>query len=661
MRASFLAAGLLALGLAARPARTHAQTTPAKADDFFGSTKVWTIHLKLTAAAWDQMQPSRGPNFGFPGGKPIPPGGKPVPLGGKPPAPAKGPGKGGFGFDFTWVRGTVELGDRVYRDVGVRFKGNSTYMSSASTLKRPFKFDFNRFVEGQTPHGLTVVSLGNNAFDPTQLREALSYEVYRVAGVPAPRTAFVKLYVTVEGKHDRAYAGLYTLIEAVNKRFLKRAFGSAGGLLLKPERIQGLPYFGADWARYEERYQPKTDAQRKAKRRLIAFTKLVNQGSDAAFRKEIGSFLDVDGFLRYLAASALMVNLDSFLGMGHNYYLYLDPKTDRFRFIPWDLNMSMGGFAMAGGADKQAEVSVLKPTLGPNQLIDRLLAIEDVNKAYRAYLEKMVATVFRPETLNPMIDAMTRATREAIALERKQAGKDPKGGFGGAMMLFLKTPDLKPFVARRVESVALQLAGKSAGFTPRLNFPGFGPKGPRGAPGFGLVNVLAPEILKAADTNRDGKVALDEWLDATGRLFKECDPRDTGAVTEKQLADGIGRLLPPPPGFGPPPKGPKGKDGGPPVFFFGPGPRIARSLMKEADRGQAGKVTRAQALEAAKRLFREADGNKDGRLDDKEVGVALGRLLPPRPFGGPPGFGPPPQPMPEASPPPNTSKKGQDQ
>ena len=62
---------------------------------------------------------------------------------------------------------------------------------------------------------------------------------------------------------------------------------------------RGLEYLGEDWQRYEDRYQPKTEPTGKQKRRLIEFTKLVNQGSDERFQKEIGNYLDVvSGLLR---------------------------------------------------------------------------------------------------------------------------------------------------------------------------------------------------------------------------------------------------------------------------------------------------------------------------------------------------------------------------
>ncbi len=58
--------------------------------------------------------------------------------------------------------------------------------------------------------------------------------------MPAGRTAFAKVFITVPGCHDKAYAGLYTIVEQVDDRFLQEHFGAKGGLLLKPEGLLGV-------------------------------------------------------------------------------------------------------------------------------------------------------------------------------------------------------------------------------------------------------------------------------------------------------------------------------------------------------------------------------------------------------------------------------------
>jgi enterochelin esterase-like enzyme len=74
---------------------------------------------------------------------------------------------------------------------------------------------------------------------------------------------------------------------------------------------------------------------------------------------------------------------------------------------------------------------------------------------------------------------------------------------------------------------------------------------PRGPAGGGAAAALATAIMKRADTDKDGKVSLEEFLAAAEAVFKEIDKDKKGKVDEKQLAEAIGQLLPrgPGPGF----------------------------------------------------------------------------------------------------------------
>ena len=68
----------------------------------------------------------------------------------------------------------------------------------------------------------------------------------------------------------------------------------------------------------------------------------INNGGD------IEKYIDVDEMLRYFAVNTALVNLDSYQGnMKHNYYLY--EQNGVFSIIPWDYNMSFGGFGAGGG------------------------------------------------------------------------------------------------------------------------------------------------------------------------------------------------------------------------------------------------------------------------------------------------------------------------
>lgn len=299
------------------------------------------------------------------------------------------------------------------------------------------------------------------------------------------------LTLTVPGKYDKEYVGVYTVVEEVNKGFLKRHFKDGTGMLLKPEGLQGgLTHLGTNWKAYEDRYRPKDAPTDEQKQRLIDFTTLISSGSDEEFAREIGAYLDVEAFLRFIAANALLANLDSYLGYGHNYYLYLVPKTRRFVFIPWDLDLSLATWPAAGMPEQQVELSIHHPHAGRNRLIDRLFAIEAHKARYLAILKELTSTHFTRKHLLAHLEEIEKAMKEPLAKEaqavaarqeRRGGGFGPGFGPGFGDGSFGQSMPTRKFIERRTESVTAQLAGKTKGFEPRPLGFGFGfgrPGGP---------------------------------------------------------------------------------------------------------------------------------------------------------------------------------------
>src|SRR5262249_13668685 len=145
------------------------------------------------------------------------------------------PGLAGYlGVDHQFGKADVTIDGETIRGVGLRFKGNGTFLEGQSKQKPPFKIDFSELNKGVRFRGLAKINLHNCATDPSMLREALSYELFREASVVCSRVGFAKVSITVPGTFAHKPLGLYTLVEQVDQRFLKDRYGSADGLLLKP-------------------------------------------------------------------------------------------------------------------------------------------------------------------------------------------------------------------------------------------------------------------------------------------------------------------------------------------------------------------------------------------------------------------------------------------
>jgi spore coat protein CotH len=539
----------------------------AASDAVFGLTKLHEVKLTIAEQEYAALEPAGG---GFPFGPGGPgPGGPPSGPGrpGGPGRPALGapdrsgiPAAGGFGFEFPEVHAALEFDDAKFANVAVRYKGNANYMMSARNAKRPLKIDFDQFVPAANLHGIKKLSLHTSAFDATRARESLGYQVFREAGVPAPRTALAEVTLSVPGKYDEEYLGLYNVVEQVDKAFLKRHFKSDKGLLLKPEGMRGIVYLGDDAEAYKGPYDGKTDGDEQQWQRLIDFARLVNDGDDEQFARQVDEYLDVEAFVRYLAVNALLANYDSFIGLGHNYYLYLVPATNKFVIFPWDLDLAFGSHPMFGPMEQQVDFSVNHPHAGELKLVDRLLALPEVKQAYQQELRRLNDTVFTVKALADDIAALDKVTKEPLAKEKKAAeARREGGGFGGGMM-FGANMDLKTFVQRRHDAVAAQLDGKSQGRLPAPGMPG-GPGGPGG--GFNPAAMFVGPLINAGDKNRDRKLSKEEMETAVGTLLEKFDKDSDGQLNDQELQAAIGSLIQPPqigPPGGPNP-GPPGAPG----------------------------------------------------------------------------------------------------
>ncbi len=454
---------------------TFAISSPAQArldsDSLFGLKNVVNVHLEFAPNEWKKLQPPSDTDWSFERAldgviKDAQAGNH---LHSK---KSSRPGVAGYaGVDHQYGAANVTIDGDIVHEVGVRYKGNGTFFAGHKSGKYSFKIDFNEYHDKLKFRGLKKINLNNSAVDPSMLREALSYELFREAGLPAPRTGWAKVYLTVVGSDvQRKYQGLYLTVEQVDKRFLKRVYGSSDGLLVKPSTFGAFRYSGDDWSKYEAGYFPKTDPTPEQEQRMMEFAHLIYGANDAEFAARIEEFLDMDEFLSFLAMNVILANLDSFLSGSQNYYAYLEPSSNQIQLLPWDLDISFGAFEMLGTPESRRNLSLDRPQTGygNNRLIERVLALPRQKQAYRARIEQLMDTTFAEEKVMARIDEVAQFLRPLIAEEGPDAVKRFDAEISASPT---DSPHaLKYFVRKRRESIERQLAGESAG--EHLNWDG---------------------------------------------------------------------------------------------------------------------------------------------------------------------------------------------
>lgn len=334
--------------------------------------------------------------------------------------PSGGPGGpgGGGGVDLIentpiYVECDVATEDRQWRHVGVRFKGNSSLAMSwsAGVYKLPLRLNFDKFeddypeIKDQRFYGFKNLSLSNGTQDQSLLRDKIGTEVFASAGLPAPATAFYRVFI--DHGDGPTYFGLYTGVELPSdKVFLETHFENDEGNVYKPDGA------GATWATWDTETLGKDSNEDEAdySDAQALFDALHADRTDAAaWRAGLEARLDVEGFLRWLALNAVIQDWDQYGQMPHNYYLYANPDAgNRFSWIPWDHTFAFatgGGFGGGGLSLSMDEVSADWPLI--RFLLDDPVYLD----VYRGYVAQAAQVEYEPAAA----EARFRAAHELIA------------------------------------------------------------------------------------------------------------------------------------------------------------------------------------------------------------------------------------------------------
>jgi spore coat protein H len=353
-----------------------------------------------------------------------------------------------------YVPADVVFDGHTFTKVGFRFKGNSSLSNAwrAGNEKLPLRLNADVLddqfpeIRDQTVFGFPNLSLTNNGTDTSFLRHRVVTDLFREAGVPAARTAFVRVFLN-RGSGP-VYLGLYTITEVPDSPMLNSVFGSDDGNLYKPVGT------GGRWTQFFQlSYPKKTNAEDEDWTDIQDAIAVLNEPkvSAAAWRARLEARLSVSGFLRWLALNTIVGNFDAYGGLSaHNYYLYGSPRhRDRLYWIPWDhdLAMNSGGIGGAGGnpgggnpgggipgggnpgggntGSSGAALDLFLNSTGANWPLIRFLLDDPIYRAeYRSHVEELITTVFDAGRLTARLRAEERLIAPyVVGPEGEQSGR----------------------------------------------------------------------------------------------------------------------------------------------------------------------------------------------------------------------------------------------
>jgi len=341
---------------------------------------------------------------------------------------------------------------KVYPEVGVHFRGTSSYFTVRSD-KKSFNIAVDYGKDGQRLYGYKTLNLLNGHVDASFLREVLYNRIARDY-IPAMKTNLVKLVINGENW------GVYINLQQYNKDFLAEQFGTKGGVRWKvgPGRGGALTYAGDDPTAYQETYQLKTNNVEAPWQGLIALCKMLDETtSDAELVENLPSLLNIDQVLWQLAVSNVFMDDDGYIHKGGDYTIYQDVK-GRFHLVPHDNNESFrfgregrggpGGRGPGGWSWGNLENGMASPVAHESNaarpLIHRLLSNPEWRARYLAHVRTVADAWLDWEVLGPIV-------KEYQALIDVEVQQDDKKLYSYQDFATKVPEDLKRFVTQRRE------------------------------------------------------------------------------------------------------------------------------------------------------------------------------------------------------------------
>src|SRR5215207_6629106 len=287
------------------------------------------------------------------------------------------------------VPAVVTIDGRTYRDVGVRFRGNSSYRMVPSGFKRSLNLSLDAVNADQDVGGYNTLNLLNANGDPTFVRTILYSDIARHY-VAAPKVNFVRVVINGESW------GIFVNIQQFNKDFVRESFGSARGVRWKvpgsPRGRGGLEYLGDSVEAYRSLYELKTKESDKSWADLIRLCRLLNTTAPEHLEAVLAPHLDIDEALKFLALEVVFVNTDGYWTRASDYSIYQE-ESGRFHVQPYDFNEAMGVESPGRRRGSGHGGPTLDPLVGADDvskpLRARLLAVPALRQRYLRYVQEM--------------------------------------------------------------------------------------------------------------------------------------------------------------------------------------------------------------------------------------------------------------------------------
>jgi CotH kinase protein len=289
---------------------------------------------------------------------------------------------------------------RVYPNVGVRLRGNTSYQR-VTGQKKSFSIEMDWKDTTQDLKGYKTLHFNNAFEDPSMMREVL-YTGFGRRHSPAAKANFIRLYINGQDW------GEYPNIQVLNGAFAEEWFLSKDGTRWRAEGSGGgggggggfgagsssLNFLGTDTTLYKTFYTVKQANKSGIWTDLMKACQALNTPVEDDLKK----VFDTDRALWFVANEILFGDDDSYVNKGgQDYYVFWDKETGRIVPIEYDGNSAFNSVASTWSP-------FLKETNAQFPIMNKLFAVPALRQRYLAHVRTIIEESLAPSVFTPKID-----------------------------------------------------------------------------------------------------------------------------------------------------------------------------------------------------------------------------------------------------------------
>ncbi len=269
-------------------------------------------------------------------------------------------------------------------NVGVRFRGTSSFFTVNSGMKRSFNIAIDHTDPDQRFFGYKTLNLLNSHTDPSFVRSILFNHIASHY-IPAEKVNFVKLVI------NRENWGIYINSQQFNKDFLDEWFGTKKGIRWKmlpnPRGGNGFNFEGTSPVPYQNRYIMKSKGGDAEWAKLIRVFKILHDTNSDELIDALEPVFNIDRALWFLALENVFIDNDGYWARASDFAMYMD-NNERLHMILHDSNETFQ--RQAGRNQSKQQGTHLDPLFGLNDkskpLIHKLLNVPTLQARYLAHV-----------------------------------------------------------------------------------------------------------------------------------------------------------------------------------------------------------------------------------------------------------------------------------